>query len=170
MTIFEPMMIRSNVFLLLGSNIGNKKTQLENAIQLIRKLCGTVKRVSSTYQTEPWKVEGQEDYLNVAIELETTHTPDTLLKQIKQIEKALGRQSREKWAPREIDIDILFFGRKVIKQKELQIPHPHMHERNFAILPMMELSPDFVHPTLNMSMEDLYEKSTDQNEVIILDN
>lgn len=163
-------MTRTKVFLLLGSNIGNKKKHLDDAIQLIRKQCGPVKRCSSVYETEPWKVEDQELYYNMAVEIETTLTPDTLLKQIKSIEKEMGRVSREKWAPREIDIDILFFGRKVIKQKELQIPHPHMHERNFAILPMMEIAPDFTHPTLNLSMEELYEKSTDNCEVVLLEN
>ncbi len=164
------MMTRAKVFLLLGSNIGNKKKQLEEAMQLIRKQCGPIKRSSSFYETEPWKVEGQDNYYNIAVEIETTQTPDSLLKQIKSIEKEMGRVSRDKWAPREIDIDILFFGRKVIKQKELQIPHPHMHERNFAILPMMEIAPDFTHPTLNSSMEELYEKSTDNCEVVLLDN
>jgi 2-amino-4-hydroxy-6-hydroxymethyldihydropteridine diphosphokinase len=164
------MMTRAKVFLLLGSNMGDKKQQLEKAISLIRKECGPIKRSSSIYETEPWKVEGQDVYYNMAVEIETTLTPDTLLKQIKHIEKEMGRQSREKWAPREIDIDILFFGRKVIKQKELQIPHPHMHERNFAILPMMEIAPDFKHPTLDHSMEDLYEKSTDNCEVVLLED
>jgi 2-amino-4-hydroxy-6-hydroxymethyldihydropteridine diphosphokinase len=161
-------MTRTKVFLLLGSNIGDKKQQLENAVKLIHKECGLVKKKSSIYETEPWKVEGQEVYYNMAIEIETTFTPDLLLARIKRIEKELGREKREKWAPREIDIDILFFGRKVIKQKDLQIPHPHMHERNFAILPMMEIAPEFKHPLLHHNMEELYLRSKDNYEVVIL--
>lgn len=161
-------MMRTKVFLLLGSNIGDKKQQLENAINLIRKECGSVKQKSSIYETEPWKAEGQDVYYNMAVEIETSLTPELLLKKIKQIEKELGRQKREKWAPREIDIDILFFGRKVIKQRELQIPHPHMHERNFAILPMMEIASEFKHPVLHDTMEELYLKSKDIYEVVLL--
>lgn len=163
-------MTRTKVFLLLGSNLGDKRQQLEKAIALIRKECGAVKQKSSVYETEPWKAEGQDAYYNMAVEIETTLTPDLLLKKIKQIEKELGRQKREKWAAREIDIDILFFGRKVIKQRELQIPHPHMHERNFAILPMMEIAPEFKHPVLHHTMEELYLKSKDIYEVVLLDN
>ena len=164
---FIAMMTRSNVFLLLGSNIGDKKAEIEKAIQFIQKKIGKVKAISSLYESEPWQGPGQDNYMNRAIQIETTLTPDDLLKQIKSAEKILGRKSNEKWAAREIDIDILFFGRKVIKQKELQIPHPHMHERNFAIIPMMEIAPDFKHPTLDLTMDELYEQTLDASEVIL---
>lgn len=163
------MMTRSNVFLLLGSNIGDKKEHIDNAIKYIRNKIGKVKAISSLYESEPWQAPGQENYLNRAIQIETTLTPDDLLKQIKAGEKQLGRQSNVKYAAREIDIDILFFGRKVIKQKELQIPHPHMHERNFAIIPMMEIAPDFKHPVLDATMDDLYENTLDESEVFLLE-
>ena len=166
---FEAMMTRSNVFLLLGSNIGDKKGHIEKAIQFIRSKIGKVKAISSLYESEPWQAPGQENYLNRALQIETVLTPDDLLKQIKMGEKQLGRKSNAKYAPREIDIDILFFGRKVIMQKELQIPHPHMHERNFAIIPMMEIAPDFKHPTLDVTMDELYENTLDTSEVMMLE-
>jgi len=138
-----------NVFLLLGSNLGSRELYLQDAIKLIGDDVAPVKRQSAIYQTQSWGKTDEPDYLNQVIELETTLPAQTILQKVLAIEAALGRERREKWGARVIDIDILLYGDKIINHPGLIIPHPEMHNRRFTLEPLGELAPGLVHPVLN---------------------
>ncbi|MDR1138377.1 MAG: 2-amino-4-hydroxy-6-hydroxymethyldihydropteridine diphosphokinase [Clostridiales bacterium] len=147
---------KKTVYLGLGSNIGDKLSNIRRAISQLRDI-GTVKKVSNYYKTKPVGPIPQDDYLNAAVQFETHVVPLRLLKQVKDIEQAMGRVQVEKWGPRIIDIDILMYGQEVYSGDNLIIPHPHMHKRAFVLKPMLDISPYTVHPIYNASMTELYE-------------
>ncbi len=157
------------VYLLLGSNIGDKKEHLRKAKALIGERIGKIQRSSGFYLTQAWGNTEQDDFINQALELRTYHSPEQTLRVLMDIEKELGRNRVVKNEPRIIDIDILFFGYKTIKTKELVVPHPKFHERNFAMVPMMELNGDFVHPAFEIPIDELYFESKDNLDVVLLD-
>lgn len=134
------------VFLLLGSNMGNRRLLLQEAIHRISNQVGPVKKVSSVYETQSWGKTDEPDYLNQVISLDTDAAPADLLKKLLLIEHELGRERRERWGARVIDIDILFYGSQVIDTPELQIPHPRLHQRRFTLVPLAEIGANFVHP------------------------
>jgi len=148
---------RHIVFLGLGSNIGNKKQNLENAIKKLgEKISGI--QASKFYETEPWGFVNQDKFLNAVIIGRTNLCPSQLLKFVKQIEQAVGRVERFKWGPREIDIDILFYDDLVYKDDFLIIPHPFIQERKFVLEPLLDLDPNFVHPIFKKTVRQLHEK------------
>jgi 2-amino-4-hydroxy-6-hydroxymethyldihydropteridine diphosphokinase len=155
------------VYLGLGSNIGDKVNFIKSAETGISKLTGTkVLRSSSIYKTEPWGIKNQDFFLNSVLEIETTLEPQVLLSELKKIESELGRKKRNKWYEREIDIDILFFNNLVISNRFVNIPHPEIQNRNFVLIPMCELNPDFFHPVLDRTVKDLLNDSKDNSGVI----
>jgi len=105
-----------------------------------------VERMSSLYVTRPWGRRGQPDFVNAVAQVETDIGPRALLARAKQVEAGMGRTGRERWGPREIDIDVLLYGQEVMKSGDLCIPHPGMEERAFVLVPLLELAPDLVHP------------------------
>ena len=141
-----------NVFLLLGSNLGNRELQLKKAIIGIEKQIGTIIKSSSIYETAAWGKTDTPSYLNQVILLQTALPASTVLEKILNIELDLGRVREEKWGSRIIDIDILFYGDMIIKEQNLQIPHPELHNRRFTIEPLAEIAPDWIHPVLNKSI------------------
>jgi 2-amino-4-hydroxy-6-hydroxymethyldihydropteridine diphosphokinase len=145
----------NNVYLLLGSNLGNSKTQLSKAIAQINKLVGTVTRQSSLYVTAAWGNNRQPDFLNQVIIAETNMPADKLMHTILRIEERMGRVRTVKNAPRTIDIDILFFNKEIIDRTGLVIPHPEIQNRRFVLIPLNELSPNLVHPVLKTSVHQL---------------
>lgn len=151
------------IFLGLGSNIGDRTNYISDAVSEI-KINKAIKFVksSSLYETEPWGVEKQNLFLNIVIEIYTSLTPGELLKFIKETETKLGRTARKKWTEREIDIDILFYDDLIIKKKGLSIPHPEIYNRNFVLIPMNEIAPDFVHPVLKKNINYLTVNSGDR--------
>lgn len=151
-----------SVYLLLGSNEGNSLALLESACEAISKGIGEISQSSSIYRTEAWGKTDQNDFLNQAVCVKTRKWPKTVLKLCLDIEKQLGRMRIEKWDPRTIDIDILFYGNKVINTDQLVVPHPQFEYRNFAIIPMMEIAPEFEHPINKKSIEELYKESEDE--------
>ena len=155
-------------FLLLGSNLGERKINLANAINLIEENIAPVINRSSIYITKAWGKTDQPDFYNQAIQIETDLEPLALLKEIKAIEKELGRVSNEKWGARIIDIDILFYGTQVFESDSLTIPHPFLHERMFTLKPLEEIAPDFVHPKLNKRIAELIAECKDSLEVSVL--
>ncbi len=129
---------------------------MSEAVKRLKSRPGiTVKTVSPVYETTPVGVEGQPDYLNAAIEIETTLDEVELLEACLCIEKDMGRIRKERWGQRNIDIDILFYNSLIMKSEKLTIPHPLMHKRAFVIKPLSDIAPDFIHPDLGKTVNEL---------------
>lgn len=158
-----------NVFLGLGSNVGNRAENIKNAIGLIEKNIGKIAKKSHLYETQPWGEPNQEPFYNQVIMVNTTQDPRELLDKISRAERELGRERKEKWGPRIIDIDILFYGKRVIRDKGLEIPHPELHKRAFVLAPLMEIAAEFEHPILGKPVDELYMMCDDNSDVIMLD-
>jgi 2-amino-4-hydroxy-6-hydroxymethyldihydropteridine diphosphokinase len=125
---------------------------------------------SSLYETEPVGFQGQEWFVNAVLKISTELEPNELLRECHRIEKQLGRvrhPEAPKWGPRTIDIDILFYDDLVISEEELTIPHPVVHKRAFTLVPILELAPDMIHPTIGKSMIDLHSDLPDPEEVYL---
>lgn len=153
----------ARVFLSLGSNLGDRRQHLAEALAGLRALADVrVVACSPLYETEPWP-EGQGPrerwFLNCAVELETALHPRRLLRLTQVIETRAGRQrepgTEGAYAPRTLDIDILLYGDRVISVDRLQIPHPFLHERRFVLVPLADIAPDVVHPTLYQPVAEL---------------
>ena len=137
-----------NVFLFIGSNLGNRQALLVKAITRIELEIAPVIKRSSIYETQSWGNKDEPDYLNQVIELETVMPAQEILHKILNIEQAMGRKREVKWGSRIIDIDILFYGPEIINEDRLVVPHPEMHKRMFTLAPLAEIAPDLVHPVL----------------------
>ncbi len=138
-----------------GTNLGNKLANLAKANFLISSKIGPIKKRSSIYITEPWGVKEQSDFLNQALLVETSLEPRAVLKEVHYIEKCLGRIRGIKWQSRLIDIDLMFYDQEVIEEEGLNLPHKHLHERNFVLIPLNEIIPTFNHPVFNKSISNL---------------
>lgn len=145
----------TTVFLGLGSNKGNRKENILKAVKLLEENGQKVMRMSSLRETKPYGYKKQKNFLNAAVKLKTKLMPLELLELCKRIEKKIGRTKSFRWGPREIDIDILFFGKKVIKNKKFTIPHSDLHNRNFVLTPLVEIAPNFVHPVLRKRVSEI---------------
>lgn len=156
-------------YLLLGSNIGDRLTNLLQAIKAVNKIAGTVSLCSSVYETEPWGFDDNTAFLNQVIEISTTLQAAELMKQILVAETALGRLRSpvsEGYISRTIDIDILFYGQHIIDLPGLIIPHPRLHLRRFALVPLAEIAPKLFHPLLKKSVAQLENMCPDKLKVI----
>lgn len=152
----------NSTYLLLGSNMGNSAEQLTTAIRNIEKKAGKLIRKSHRYATAAWGNINQPDFLNQVILIETALTASGLLETILAIEKLMGRVRTVKNAPRIIDIDILFFNKEIIAQKNLMVPHPEIQNRRFVLIPMNQIAPHFIHPALKKSIHQLLLTCPDQ--------
>ncbi len=151
--------------LLLGSNEGDREKNLMSAIDLLKSEVGKVSKFSSVYETAPWGNTDQPAFLNGIIVMETLLSATMLMKIILGIEKKAGRIRREKWAQRIIDIDILFFNDEIINEEHLHIPHRHLHERKFVLVPLMEIMPGFIHPVFLKPVSELFRQLKDTSDV-----
>jgi 2-amino-4-hydroxy-6-hydroxymethyldihydropteridine diphosphokinase len=142
------------VYLALGSNLGDRFANLKQAIDSLTPQL-EVKARSSVYETPPWGFEDQPKFLNQVVKAKTYLDPEPLLKHLKRLEVALGRQASFPNGPRLIDMDILFYDDLILNTSSLVIPHPRLHERGFVLLPLMELSPDLVHPLSKKSVREM---------------
>jgi len=132
-----------------GSNVGDRLGYIKKAVALLKETPGVrIVKVSSVYETEPkGGPEGQNDYLNLVLEVESDLSPIGLLAELKTVEKSLGRKANKtRCGPREIDLDILLFGRQVVHEKDLKVPHPLMQDRFFVLKPLNDLAPRLKHP------------------------
>ena len=138
----------SKIFVGVGSNLGDREFLIRKAVECMRDLPRTlVVRVSSLYDTDPVGEVDQPAFLNAVVWLETTLEPRELLWQLLLIEKRMGRVRSQRWGPRPIDLDLLFYGEEAVDEPDLKIPHPEAHRRAFVLMPLLELDPEFVHPT-----------------------
>ncbi len=154
----------SEVFLLLGSNLGNRLEILNLAIDQVIAKTGAIKRRSGIYETEPWGTEDPQPFLNIIISITTELEPITLLETLLSIEADLGRKrdgSRNR--PRSIDIDILLYNNLVLKSMTLTIPHERMHLRKFVLVPLAEIAPSLVHPVLHKNISQLLSECEDNS-------
>ena len=142
------------VYLALGTNLGDR---IANLCAALKALSPEVKVIteSKVYETPPWGYENQPAFLNMAVKCETNLEPESLLKRLKQLEVQLGREQSFRWGPRLIDIDILFYDNIILKSESLTIPHPRLHERAFVLVPLAEISPDFIHLVLKKTINEL---------------
>jgi len=158
----------NQVYLSIGGNLGNRKENLATAVRLIGEEVGLVKTISALYQTKAWGVEDQPDFLNQCLMVDTTLSPEEVLRRVLEIENKMGRVRERKWYTRLIDIDLLFCNNRIINKKDLSLPHPFLQDRNFVLAPLVEIAPDFIHPILKKSIGQLYEECGDKLAVIQL--
>ncbi|MEO8511986.1 MAG: 2-amino-4-hydroxy-6-hydroxymethyldihydropteridine diphosphokinase [Ignavibacteria bacterium] len=159
-------MIAEKAVLGFGSNMGNRFLNIKRALRTLslnKDL--NLLAVSKIYETEPWGYKKQNNFLNCAAVFLCRLEPAELLVLLKSYEIDAGRKDNSKWQAREIDIDVLFYGSKIINEYKLKVPHPCIQQRNFVLKPLVELIPGFIHPILNKSIKSLYEKSTDNCKV-----
>ena len=145
------------VFLALGTNIGDREANLSRARDLLSPRVKIIQE-SPVYVTPPWGYEDQPDFLNQVLEVQTKLEPQPLLHFLKKIETKMGRLKTFRNGPRLIDIDILFYGQRVVEGPELSIPHPRLHERAFVLVPLNDIALDFVHPVLNVTVQTMLSK------------
>ena len=158
----------NTAYLLLGANIGNPVQQLQDARAEITDRIGPIIQASSLYESEAWGVEDQPIFLNQVIQVETEHTVQRVLQDIMKIEILLGRIRGQRWGSRIIDIDILYFNSEIVHEEDLQVPHPYIQERNFTLIPLVEIAADYIHPIFKKSNTELLHESTDPLNVKIL--
>lgn len=144
-----------DVFLLLGSNLGNRNAFLNKAVDHIEQDIAPVVEKSAVYETQSWGKTDLPDYLNQVIILQTTLSAQDVLQRVLKIEIEMGRKREEKWGSRIIDIDILFYGSYIINEPNLVVPHPELHNRRFTLEPLGMLAPYFIHPVLNKTILEL---------------
>lgn len=159
---------QTNCFLSLGSNLGDNESLLNEAVRHLQKQDCRIIRISGFYKTKAWGKTDQPDFLNAVVEISTGLPADELMSRILQIETEMGRKRQEKWGPRTIDIDILFYGNQIIESEKLIIPHPQLHLRRFVLVPLNELAPDFLHPLFLRPIHQLLQECTDISEPILL--
>ena len=152
-------------YLLLGSNLGNRELQLEQAKTLIGNHCGTIIYQSSLYETAAWGITTQPSFYNQIIILKTKLIPEGLMQSLLQIEETMGRIRTIKYGPRNIDIDIQLIDNITNNSQLLVLPHPFLSERRFALLPLSEVAPNVIHPILNKTISQLLHECSDTLEV-----
>lgn len=157
---------KNDIFLSLGSNMGDRLQNLSTAASLVENELSSGIQSSSVYETAPWGKTGQAYFLNSVLRIQSDVTSAVeLLEKIREIECRMGRIRLEKWGPRIIDIDILFFNKEIIDTPALTIPHAGIPDRNFVLVPMVELDRNFIHPVSGVNMEVLLAACADKLEV-----
>lgn len=148
-------------FIGMGSNIGDKSSNLKNALEKLEEAGLTITKQSSILKTEPWGGVEQDDFANQVIQVETWWTSEKLLKTLLAIELDMGRVREVHWGPRIIDLDLLLFGQETHYSDSLILPHPYLAERAFVLESLNEIAPHFIHPVLQKSLRQLYQEVTD---------
>lgn len=159
----------NGIFLLMGSNVGNRLNSLREAENLLIGKGIQILDESSIYETEPWGKKDQQWFLNIVLQVETSLTPNQLLECLLAVEESLGRIRKEKWGERIIDIDILYYHDIVIDLKELTIPHIGIPDRKFTLVPLVEMYPLGLHPILKKTQTEMLAECTDALDCRITD-
>lgn len=155
------MRLVQGIYLLSGSNLGDRKRNLENALQLIQRRIGAVIKCSEVYGSKAWGEKDQPDFYNQVMEVETDIPHEPLLMQLQTIEKELGKLKVGKWRERLIDLDILYYRNRIVRTPQLIIPHPEIQNRNFTLKPLCEIAGEEVHPVLLKSHDQMLQESPD---------
>jgi 2-amino-4-hydroxy-6-hydroxymethyldihydropteridine diphosphokinase len=142
------------VYLALGTNLGDRSANLQAALAALPRFL-IIERISPIYETPPWGFVEQSRFLNIVIEGRTSLDPGKLLDDLKKLETELGRVAGPRWGPRKIDLDILFFDDLVIDLPGMTIPHPHLHERVFVLVPLADIAPGLCHPILHKTVSEI---------------
>jgi len=156
----------NHIFIALGSNIENRKQHVETALVLLREKVHTI-TVAPLYETKPRYFEAQQNFFNTVLSGYTDLKPWELLQFTKTVQQEVGRVERFRNGPREIDIDILFYDNVVYKDKELEIPHPRLQERDFVLQPFADINPDFSHPVLKKTIRELLDTLPEEQRSVI---
>lgn len=146
--------MKNDIYLGLGSNVGDKTKFLMDAVHLLGKKLNIVK-TSRIYSSKPVGYTEQDIFLNMALYCQTDMDIKSLFSFVKEVEKKVGRVERFKWGPREIDIDILFFNNEIYNSDSLTVPHQRLHERDFVLVPLVDINPKLIHPVFNKTVEEL---------------
>ncbi len=152
----------NKAYLLTGGNTGDRMYHLETAMQLISEHCGKILKSSPIYETAAWGMTDQQDFLNQVLLVETGLKAPLLMERILELEHLMGRVRSEKYGPRKIDIDILFYNDEVIHTSSLIVPHPALQNRRFVLEPLNDIAPDLVHPVLKKTVHQLLVECPDQ--------
>lgn len=147
----------SSAYLGIGTNLGDKENNIRQAVALIEEQIGKATAVSSFYESEPWGFVSDHRFINIALIVETSLSPEQLLEKTQEIERELGRKNKTTngYTDRIIDIDILLYDDLIADCEKLKIPHPLLQERDFAVIPLTEIAPDYRHPILGVSIKEL---------------
>jgi 2-amino-4-hydroxy-6-hydroxymethyldihydropteridine diphosphokinase len=157
----------NRIFLSLGSNLGDRRKNLESAVILLEKQAGHIEARSVMYETQPWGFSSDISFYNQAVELYSGKDPSQLLKILHEIESECGRRHMSvRYAPRTVDLDILLFNHCIIRTPDLVLPHPTLHLRRFVLIPLAEIAPHVIHPVLLRSIERLLASCADKSAVI----
>jgi 2-amino-4-hydroxy-6-hydroxymethyldihydropteridine pyrophosphokinase len=156
----------AKVYFLIGGNLGDRELILKSTVEALGNDVGKVLNVSAIYETEPWGFEHEQSFLNQVVIVESNLMPEVVLDQTQEIEKKLGRiRKKNRYSERTIDVDILFYDDLIIDTERLEVPHPRMGERMFALAPLSEIAPDFIHPVTGKSILDMKNSCPDTSEV-----
>ena len=155
----------NTIFLQLGSNMGEREEYLQNASELLAVEIGVIQKESKIYESVPWGVENQNNYLNQVLEIKSEFSAEEVLERVLQIEDKIGRIRNEKWGERIIDIDILLFNDLIVEKEGICIPHIHLQNRKFVLIPLNEIAPSFTHPKYNKTIDELLKECKDTEKV-----
>lgn len=157
----------TKLYLLLGGNLGDKKSVFAEARMILEKAIGKITAQSALYETEPWGFDSEDLFWNQVLEITTVLSPDEVLQQTQNAETGLGRiRKANQYTSRIIDIDILFYGELIINQANLIVPHPRIQERKFTLIPLCEIAPDLIHPVFQKNIRQLLDECTDPLKVV----
>ena len=166
-------MASESVFILLGSNLGERQLLVNQACGMIEERCGKIMAKSRLYESEPWGFKSEHWFLNMVVEISTSLSPDELMDTLLAIEKELGRDRstpHEGYVSRPMDLDILYWNDGLIADNQhVIVPHPRLHQRRFTLLPLCDIAPDYVHPILKKTNRQLLEECSDSGVVKLFD-
>jgi 2-amino-4-hydroxy-6-hydroxymethyldihydropteridine diphosphokinase len=158
---------QANIFISLGTNLGDREKNLRDAVDLVAQLPGTqLVKQSKIYTTAAWGKTDQPDFLNAVMEISSNLSAGELMEALLQLEEKMGRVRNDHWGPRIIDMDILFYGEEIIDSLTLHVPHPELQNRNFVLVPLHEIAPAFIHPVFKKSAAQLLEECPDKLPVL----
>ncbi len=157
----QPQYKKHTAYLSIGSNLGERQENLANAIKQIEANCGNIIKASAIYETAAWGNTEQPSFLNQCLVLKTDLSAKKLIKQLLHIERLMGRERKEKMGPRLIDLDIILMDEEVVFSEFLTLPHPHLQDRKFVLLPLAEIAPKAYHPIFNKTVEQLLIECSD---------